>query len=154
VRRIRGDLAQSAHAQRVHPRQKADLPATARPAGAGAGLRLPAEQGRAVSIHTLPHAHGDFHVGLAVVSVRDATGLGNRSVLSALARKGLLLVGPACRSSRPRGSPTTRGSPTRSCIHIAKEVHWVTAIDHDGVMRLDRKLESRHAFQPNFKLAA
>ena len=48
----------------------------------------------AVSIHTLPHAHGDhYHVGPAVVSVRDATGLGNPSVLNALARKGLLLAG-------------------------------------------------------------
>jgi hypothetical protein len=48
----------------------------------------------AVSIHTLPQAHGDhFHVGPAVVSVRDATGLGNPSVLNALARKGLLLAG-------------------------------------------------------------
>jgi hypothetical protein len=48
----------------------------------------------AVSIHTLPQAHGDhFHIGPAVVSVRDATGLGNPSVLNALARKGLLLAG-------------------------------------------------------------
>jgi hypothetical protein len=48
----------------------------------------------AVSIHTLPQAHGDhFHVGPAVVSVRDATGLGNPSVLNALARKGLLHAG-------------------------------------------------------------
>ena len=48
----------------------------------------------AVSIHTLPQAHGDhFHVGPAVVSLRDATGLGNPSVLNALARKGLLLAG-------------------------------------------------------------
>jgi hypothetical protein len=48
----------------------------------------------AVSIHTLPQAHGDhFHVGPAVVSVRDATGLGNPSVLNALARKGLLVAG-------------------------------------------------------------
>jgi hypothetical protein len=54
----------------------------------------PPEPDGAVSIHTVPHTHGDhFHVGLAVVSVRDATGLGNPSVLSALARKGLLLVG-------------------------------------------------------------
>jgi hypothetical protein len=47
-----------------------------------------------VSIHTLPHAHGDhFHVGPATVSMRDATGLGNSSVLNALARKGLVLAG-------------------------------------------------------------
>jgi hypothetical protein len=48
----------------------------------------------AVSIHTLPQAHGDhFHVGPAVVSVRDATGFGNPSVLNALARKDLLVAG-------------------------------------------------------------
>jgi hypothetical protein len=54
----------------------------------------PPEPDGTVSIHTLPHAHGDhFHVGPAVVSVRDATGLGNPNVLNALARKGLLLAG-------------------------------------------------------------
>ena len=54
----------------------------------------PPERDGAVLIHTLPHAHGDhFHVGPAVVSARDATGLGNPSVLNALARKGLLLAG-------------------------------------------------------------
>lgn len=48
----------------------------------------------AVPIHTMPHAHGDhLHVGPAVASARDATGLGNRSVMNALARKGLLLEG-------------------------------------------------------------
>jgi hypothetical protein len=53
----------------------------------------------ASSIHTVPHAHGDhFHFGPAVVSTRDATGLGNPSILNTLARtpcKGLLLVGRA-----------------------------------------------------------
>jgi hypothetical protein len=54
----------------------------------------PPEPDGTVSIHTLPQAHGDhFHVGPAVVSMRDATGLGNPSVLNALARKGLLLAG-------------------------------------------------------------
>lgn len=39
----------------------------------------------------LPHAHGDhFHVGNHVVSGRDASGLGNRSVWLALERKGLI----------------------------------------------------------------
>ena len=53
----------------------------------------PPQPDGAVSIHTLPHAHGDhYHIGPAVVSVRDATGLGNLSVLNALARKGLLLA--------------------------------------------------------------
>ncbi len=54
----------------------------------------PPKPGGAVSLHTLSQAHGDhFHVGPAVVSVRDATGRGNPSVLHALARKGLLLEG-------------------------------------------------------------
>ena len=30
-------------------------------------------------------------------------------------------------------------------IDIAKEVHWVTAIDHEGVVRIDRKLENTPA---------
>ena len=39
----------------------------------------------------LPHAHGDhFHVGDAVVSGRDATGLANEAVWTALERKGLI----------------------------------------------------------------
>ena len=59
----------------------------------------PPEPDGTVSIHTLPPAHGDhFHVGPVVVSVRDATGLGNPNVLNALARKGLLLAG---RTDRP-----------------------------------------------------
>ena len=49
-----------------------------------------------VLIHTLPYAHGDhFHIGRAVVSKRDATGLANSNVMNALVRKGLLLGGPA-----------------------------------------------------------
>lgn len=44
-----------------------------------------------VTIARLPHAHGDhFHLGDAVVSGRDATGLGNPSVWAALERKGLI----------------------------------------------------------------
>ena len=49
-----------------------------------------------VLIHSLPYAHGDhFHVGPAVVSARDATGLGNPNVMNALIRKGLMLAGAA-----------------------------------------------------------
>lgn len=44
-----------------------------------------------VTIHRLPHAHGDHvHVGEYVVSATDATGFGNRAVWTALARKGLV----------------------------------------------------------------
>jgi hypothetical protein len=44
-----------------------------------------------VAITAFPHAHGDhFHLGDATVSARDATGLENQNVWSALARKGLI----------------------------------------------------------------
>jgi hypothetical protein len=49
-----------------------------------------------VRIRALPHAHGDhFHIGSAVVLARDATGLANPNVYNVLARKGLILAGPA-----------------------------------------------------------
>jgi hypothetical protein len=48
-----------------------------------------------VLIHSLPRPHGNhFHVGSAVVSAGDATGLFNPNVYNALARKGLVLGGP------------------------------------------------------------
>ena len=44
-----------------------------------------------VAITELPNPHGDhFHLGEAVVAVRDATGLRNPSVWAALERKGLI----------------------------------------------------------------
>jgi hypothetical protein len=56
----------------------------------------PPHQDGTVSIHTLPHRHGDhLHVGAALVAARDATGLDNPNVINALARKGLLRHGPA-----------------------------------------------------------
>jgi hypothetical protein len=59
------------------------------------GFAHPPEEDGSVRLHSLPHAHGNhFHVGAAVVAARDATGLGNPSVLHALARKGLLKGGP------------------------------------------------------------
>jgi hypothetical protein len=43
------------------------------------------------AITQFPHAHGDhFHLGDAVVSSRDATGLENQAVWNALTRKGLV----------------------------------------------------------------
>lgn len=61
--------------------------------GSAAG---PADEDGSVAIHELPHPHGDhFHVGETVVMSRDATGLSNPSVYGALARKGLMLGGPA-----------------------------------------------------------
>ena len=42
-------------------------------------------------ITSLPHAHGDhFHLGDAVVSAADATGLNNPAVWTVLERKGLV----------------------------------------------------------------
>lgn len=42
-------------------------------------------------ITAFPHAHGDhFHLGDATVAARDATGLENQNVWSALSRKGLV----------------------------------------------------------------
>src|SRR4051812_14450256 len=59
----------------------AQLPDHARPVG-GDG---------AVMVSNLPHPHGDhFHLGDAVVASRDATGLANEAVWTALGRKGLL----------------------------------------------------------------
>lgn len=44
-----------------------------------------------IEITAFPHAHGDhFHLGEHVVSSRDATGLENQNVWSALSRKGLV----------------------------------------------------------------
>jgi hypothetical protein len=59
-------------------------------------LANPPDEDGTVLIHSLPAAHGDhLHVGSAVVHARDATGLGNPNVMSALVRKGLLLAGAA-----------------------------------------------------------
>ncbi len=44
-----------------------------------------------VAITQFPHAHGDhFHLGDAMVSGRDATGLENQAVWNALTRKGMI----------------------------------------------------------------
>lgn len=63
------------------------------------GIAEPADAEGNVRLRGLPHAHGDhFHVGDALVMARDATGLGNPAVFSALIRKGLL-------QSTPEGLP-------------------------------------------------
>jgi len=55
----------------------------------------PPGQDGSVRIHSLPHPHGNHvHLGRALVALRDLAGLGNPSVLNALARKGLLKGGP------------------------------------------------------------
>ena len=55
------------------------------------GHGSPANEPGHILVSGLPHAHGDhFHVGDAVVSGRDATGLANEAVWTALERKGLL----------------------------------------------------------------
>lgn len=51
----------------------------------------PAEEPGAFKVTQLPHAHGNhFHLGDAVVSGRDATGLNNPAVWVVLERKGLV----------------------------------------------------------------
>jgi hypothetical protein len=56
-----------------------------------AGTPAPEDEEGGVAITELPHAHGDhFHVGEAMVAVRDATGLRNPSVWAALERKRLI----------------------------------------------------------------
>jgi hypothetical protein len=51
----------------------------------------PAEEEGHRIVTGIPGRHGDhFHVGEAVVSARDATGLGNEAAWVALERKGLL----------------------------------------------------------------
>ncbi|MEZ5847463.1 MAG: hypothetical protein R3C70_12010 [Geminicoccaceae bacterium] len=55
---------------------------------------LPADEGGNVALRGLPSPHGDhFHVGDALVRARDATGLFNRSVYTALGRRGLVTPG-------------------------------------------------------------
>lgn len=64
----------------------ARLPDHARP-GEEPGSRL---------LTSLPRPHGDhFHLGEAVVAARDATGLANPAVWTALERKGLVRKSPA-----------------------------------------------------------
>ncbi|MEZ5823920.1 MAG: hypothetical protein R3C97_04015 [Geminicoccaceae bacterium] len=58
------------------------------------GWALPADGDGNVALRGMPSAHGDhFHVGDAVVLARDATGLFNRAVYSALTRKGFVVPG-------------------------------------------------------------
>ncbi len=53
--------------------------------------RTPPDDMPGIAITELPDPHGDhFHLGEAVVAVRDATGLRNPSVWAALERKGLI----------------------------------------------------------------
>ena len=55
----------------------------------------PGEDGGVV-IRSFPHAHGNhFHLGEAVVSSKDATGLGNPNVMNALSRRGLVIASSA-----------------------------------------------------------
>jgi len=54
------------------------------------GMARPDETTGEVALLQLPHGHGDhLHVGEFTVSARDASGLSNPAVWTALARKGL-----------------------------------------------------------------
>jgi hypothetical protein len=70
----------------------------------------PAEEPGDVVIAGLPQPHGDhFHLGTAVVATRDATGLHNPAVWTALERKGLvrsLGTGGAALTALGLGYPT------------------------------------------------
>lgn len=58
-----------------------------------AGNPVEGEPG-AVAVGRMPHPHGNhFHLGDAVVASKDATGLSNPSVWTALERKGLVHSG-------------------------------------------------------------
>jgi hypothetical protein len=75
----------------------------------------PDEDGN-VRIHSLPHVHGNHvHLGGGVVAMRDMSGLGNPSVLNALARKGLLKGGE-------RGAYTLTGEGLGYDTGIARQV--------------------------------
>jgi hypothetical protein len=55
----------------------------------------PDEEQGGIVLTRLPHPHGDhFHIGEAVVASRDATGLRNPAVWTALERKGLVRSTP------------------------------------------------------------
>lgn len=71
----------------------------------------PAPDGEGRILYDLPHAHGDhLHVGRFTVPARFASGLNNRSVLQALARKGLVyLDGPGLLVLLPAGRDYVTG---------------------------------------------
>lgn len=73
-----------------------------------------------VRIRKLPHPHGDhFHIGRAVVLAKDATGLANHNVYNVLARKALILAGPA-------------GEPVLTPAGLAYETGIARAILHEA----------------------
>lgn len=54
-------------------------------------IAVPDPQSGAITINSLPHAHGDhFHIGEKLVMSRDASGLNNPAVWAALERKGVV----------------------------------------------------------------
>jgi hypothetical protein len=55
------------------------------------GHAQPGDEPDSVMVSNFPPPHGDhFHIGDAVVRARDATGLANPAVFTALERKGLI----------------------------------------------------------------
>ena len=62
------------------------------------------EEPDSVVITSLPYPHGDhFHLGQALVASRDASGLRNPAVWTALERKGLIRTLPDCAVLTPLG---------------------------------------------------
>jgi hypothetical protein len=76
----------------------------------------PPEEDGGVMVRYLPSAHGDhFHIGSAVVRSRDATGLTNSAVYGALARKGLVVIGP-------QGLPTVTAAGLAYATGLADQI--------------------------------
>jgi hypothetical protein len=68
------------------------------------GHSRPGEEPDSVVITSLPYPHGDhFHLGQALVASRDASGLRNPAVWTALERKGLIRTLPDSAVLTPLG---------------------------------------------------
>jgi hypothetical protein len=78
-----------------------------------------AEAGGAIRVFNLPHPHGNhFHLGDAVVAVRDASGLGVEGAWRALERKGLAAnpIFPDAIALTPEGLAYDTG-PAKQILH-------------------------------------
>lgn len=75
-----------------------------------AGKPVEGDAAGGIAITELPHPHGDhFHLGEAVVAARDATGLRNPAVWTALQRKGLVQTQPQVVILTPLGQEYDTG---------------------------------------------
>jgi hypothetical protein len=80
----------------------------------------PSEEQGGIVLTRLPHPHGDhFHIGEAVVASRDATGLRNPAVWTALERKGLVRSTPPTAVVTPLGLGYDTGL-RETILHMAE----------------------------------